>query len=508
MMARAMSEGGYPHVTFLENETPETVKKMTHVEGMPHTEKTTTETGEKDNLVHMSEGGKTPHFLEGLKKGALHKQLGVSEDKNIPEKKLEKAASSEDETLRKRAQFAINAKKWHHADGGVIPEAEKAPEKPNLPELSHETKMKEIFKAMGIKKYADGGAVTPDGTPSNMPAAPNPSDPTYWDQIKAALTQLSGPITGAANAATTPLQAAGAAAAPVITPAVNQLTGANIPVPPPPIAAPAAGAPTTPALSTPALPVPAPTAPAAGPTSTTGAGMPNINTLFNQDTSKLTAGVNAEDRQALANQLQAQQKSPESVIAQAVAGLGDALAAKGGREQHSLQNIFAMDKTQRDEALANFDKARQDRIDKLTLQTQMGDNALKQAAAADAYGVDENLNSMVGAPKGTMKKDLGTYFQLMGAQVAKQEKDADLYMKAHAQAASDVDNAVKNASVIGIKPSSAQLQASGAKLADTYYNRAKGNILVKPSDGGPAQWIPAVNLNKAKQIDPNLQIQQ
>jgi len=64
----------------------------------------------------MAEGGevKTPHFLEGLKKGALHHDLHVPESKPIPSGKLEKATHSEDETLRKRAQFAENAKHWHH----------------------------------------------------------------------------------------------------------------------------------------------------------------------------------------------------------------------------------------------------------------------------------------------------------------------------------------------------------------------------------------------------------
>ena len=499
MMARAMNEGGYPHVTFLENESPATVNKVTHVEHAPHTPATSTETGEKDNPTHMAEGGKTPHFLEGLKKGALHKDLSVSEDKNIPEKKLEHAANSDDETLRKRAQFAINAKKWHHAEGGVIP---------------HEDKMKEVYKAMGIKKYADGGGVTIDGQPMDQTAnPPNPSDPTYWDQIKAALAQVTSPITGAAKALTAPLQSATTAAMPLVPPtvaAINDLTGAKLPVPAVPAASPTANVP----------PAVAPTAPVAAPITPTPpipskmnmpaspSGMPNLNTLFNQDTSKLTSGVNAEDRQALANKLQEQQHGLGTIIAQAVAGLGDALAAKGGKEQHSLQNIFSLEKTQRDEALANFDKARQDRVEKLQLQTQMGDNALKQAAAADAYGVDEHLNGMIGAPKGTMKKDLPTYFSLMSANVARQEKDADLYMKAHAQASTDVDNATKNASVLGIKPSAAQLQASGAKLADQYFNKAKGNILVKPSDGGPSQWIPAQNIQKAKQMDPNLQIQQ
>lgn len=70
-----------------------------------------------------AEGGKvkTPHFLEGLKKGALHKQLGIPSDKAIPSGKLEKATHSENETLRKRAQFAENAKHWNHrSDGGMV----------------------------------------------------------------------------------------------------------------------------------------------------------------------------------------------------------------------------------------------------------------------------------------------------------------------------------------------------------------------------------------------------
>jgi hypothetical protein len=275
------------------------------------------------------------------------------------------------------------------------------------------------------------------------------------------------------------------------------MAGAPMTPPTPPIVPPAAH------VAPPVIPA----APSAGAGTASIAGMPNLNTMFNQDTSKLTEGVNPEDRQALANKLQEQQHGLGAIIAQAVAGIGDAFSAKGGRETHALSNIFGMQKEQRDEAMANFDKARQDRVQKLQLQTQMGDNALKQAAAADAYGVDEHLNGLLGAPKGTMKKDLPTYMGIMSAQIAAKEKDEDLYMKSHAQAGTDVDNAVKNASVLGIKPSSAQLQASGAKLADNYYNRAKGNILVRPSDGGPAQWIPAQNLSKAKQMDPNLQVQ-
>ncbi len=67
---------------------------------------------------YMSKGG----FLGDLKKGALHKDLGVPSDKSIPSGKLEKATHSDNETLRKRAQFAENAKHWHHGkDGGEVP---------------------------------------------------------------------------------------------------------------------------------------------------------------------------------------------------------------------------------------------------------------------------------------------------------------------------------------------------------------------------------------------------
>lgn len=46
-----------------------------------------------------------------LKKGALHKDLGVPKDKKIPESKLKKAEHSKNQTLRKRAQLAETFKK-------------------------------------------------------------------------------------------------------------------------------------------------------------------------------------------------------------------------------------------------------------------------------------------------------------------------------------------------------------------------------------------------------------
>ena len=63
----------------------------------------------------MSEKSKKP--IGPVKKGALHEQMGVIEGKKIPTKDLEKIVHSKDASPleKKRAQFALNAKKWDHS---------------------------------------------------------------------------------------------------------------------------------------------------------------------------------------------------------------------------------------------------------------------------------------------------------------------------------------------------------------------------------------------------------
>jgi hypothetical protein len=50
--------------------------------------------------------------------GALHKELGIPENKKIPTKKIDselsKAKKDDDTTLEKRLVFAKNARKWNH----------------------------------------------------------------------------------------------------------------------------------------------------------------------------------------------------------------------------------------------------------------------------------------------------------------------------------------------------------------------------------------------------------
>jgi hypothetical protein len=47
-----------------------------------------------------------------LKKGALHKQLGVPQGNTIPLAMIQSASHSKNPLTRKRANFAINARKW------------------------------------------------------------------------------------------------------------------------------------------------------------------------------------------------------------------------------------------------------------------------------------------------------------------------------------------------------------------------------------------------------------
>lgn len=49
--------------------------------------------------------------------GLLHKELGVKPGKKLSLKQEEKAAHSKNPAERKRANFALNARKWSHSHG-------------------------------------------------------------------------------------------------------------------------------------------------------------------------------------------------------------------------------------------------------------------------------------------------------------------------------------------------------------------------------------------------------
>lgn len=52
-----------------------------------------------------------------LKKGALHRALGVPEDKRIPADMLASAKHSHNAHMRKMATLAANMRGWHHKKG-------------------------------------------------------------------------------------------------------------------------------------------------------------------------------------------------------------------------------------------------------------------------------------------------------------------------------------------------------------------------------------------------------
>lgn len=47
-------------------------------------------------------------------RGRLHRDLGVAEGHKIKAEALRRALHSKDPAVRKRANFAINARKWKH----------------------------------------------------------------------------------------------------------------------------------------------------------------------------------------------------------------------------------------------------------------------------------------------------------------------------------------------------------------------------------------------------------
>lgn len=49
-----------------------------------------------------------------VKRGALHRQLGIRKGKKIPVSTLRRLKHSRSARTRKRATFALNARKWRH----------------------------------------------------------------------------------------------------------------------------------------------------------------------------------------------------------------------------------------------------------------------------------------------------------------------------------------------------------------------------------------------------------
>lgn len=70
---------------------------------------------DKSYGVNLATGGSAHQWIQGahIKKGALHRELGIPEGEKIPEVKLERAAHSSNPKLAKRAHLAETLKGLH-----------------------------------------------------------------------------------------------------------------------------------------------------------------------------------------------------------------------------------------------------------------------------------------------------------------------------------------------------------------------------------------------------------
>lgn len=105
--------------------------------------------------VNMADGGSI--HIKPSHEGLLHKNLGVPQGNPIPEKKLSHALNSDSGAVRKRAQFAENAKHWHHAEGGEIKDYRDGGNVSGVPNVPGDSEKNDVVSA----KLSPGEVVLP-----------------------------------------------------------------------------------------------------------------------------------------------------------------------------------------------------------------------------------------------------------------------------------------------------------------------------------------------------------
>lgn len=293
----------------------------------------------------------------------------------------------------------------------------KAPEGP-----SDEEKRQLVMKALSEgRNMADGGLVDEDTEDNTPMTADAPQDSKLAAILKAmGLSQsglvdsplgkaasVAGPVIGAlSNPVQAAIQAVGNHVPQIANTAiggVNKVAGQNIPtIPTAPEAAPAPTPAPAAAAPAPEAPAPMPPAPpvAHAATAPSGHAAPNpLDQLGKFDPNSIAPGMNASDRQALAGSLNANQHTFGNYLAQALAGLGDAVSAKGGVQQNALGDIFNLQKQQRSEALDSFDKARQIAVEHFTMKNQADQNLIANLKAKGELQVSPDIAKALGRPE-------------------------------------------------------------------------------------------------------------
>ena len=491
--------GTPPGVTFMEDETPEQVKKTVHL-GMADggiAEQVDAQMKPKDaiglpGVPDPNAKPMNPQVAAGLP--------GVPALPGVPPQVMSAVMAA------KKAQPPTPMYK-----GGI----DISPEGASMGPTSEE-KMEFIKKNMKKEplKLADGGVVDPTQLPADAP-----QDSKLQAILKAIGSTMGNALpTGASLAA--PVAAATNAVAPLVPGAVNAMgnvagamVGKDFPQMADASVAPAAAAPTPPPAAPSSLPAQnvapqATNAPQSKPAPTST----DFANLFNQDPSKIAAGLNPADRQNEAKDVWNQTHTVGSMIAQAMAGIGDALAAKGGVNQDMLGKVIANQTANRAEMMGNFDKARDAAVQNFTMKTQMGKNAIDMLAAKDAYGpaspaLIKTLHGMgIEVPAGALNKDLPQYFQAAQIQAGQSIAQGKMQLDATKQAADEVDQIAQHPGALHMQMGPAQKEAMIKSRASDLMAKANGMVRIMTSDGQHS-YIPQQNLAKAKQMDPGLMVQ-
>lgn len=383
-------------------------------------------------------------------------------------------------------------------DAGVVPDQLPPPDAPQ------ESKLAAIMKAMGFGHTPDGSAnVDAAGSiPGAVGSLLNKAVPMAAPNLAANTANMANvdprSVVPAVNAGLgTNFQA------PTDTPAtmdphianfVNQARGVN--------AVTAPQAPAAPTVPKQPMATPEPKAPSF-----------DFNSLYNQDPTKIAPGFNPADRQKLAGDVWNQTHTVGSMIAEALAGLGDAVAAKGGVNQDMLSKVIATQTANRAEHLANFDKARQGAVENFTMKTQMGENAVKMLAAKDAYGpASPAMVKLLGGmgiqiPNGTLNKDLPQFFEAAKLKASQSVAQGDMLMKAVKQASDETDAAEKGGSLLHMHASPQQREAMIKDRTNDLMAQMQSMVHVRTS-AGKELYLPSKSLDAAKKRDPGIKVMQ
>lgn len=283
------------------------------------------------------------------------------------------------------------------AKGGVAASNDNTPHK--APEGPSDAEKKEfIKKAMseGRIKMSDGGAPTDPSLPAD--ANQESKLAAIWDAIKGAGSDAISSVLPGTQSLTDAVapSAASAATTPGIAPAINAVTGGSLQDSTSafaPIALDSVPPPSAP------LQVPPHTAPQSGNSVSAQTTPDPLAQLGKFDPTTVAPGMNPGDRQALAGQLNANQHTFGNYLAQAMSGIGDALAARGGVQQNSLGDIIALQKQQRDEALGNFDKAREAAVQNHTMKMQADQDLINNVKARGETLVSPDIAKSMGHPE-------------------------------------------------------------------------------------------------------------